>query len=53
MVARVRVDDTDVSTELVKAGLAWHYKQYSSDAELVAAEQQARAEGVGVWSLAD
>ena len=51
--ARVRVDDRDVSLELVKAGLAWHYKKYSSDPELAAAEQQARAEGVGVWSLAD
>ena len=30
LVARVRVDDTDVSLELVKAGLAWHYKKYSS-----------------------
>ena len=53
LVARVRVDSLDVSLELVKAGLAWHYKKYSSDPELAAAEQQARAEGVGVWSLAD
>lgn len=53
LVARVRVDDTDVSLELVKAGLAWHYKKYSSDPALAGAEQQARAEGVGVWSLAD
>ncbi len=53
LVARVRVNDTDVSLELVKAGLAWHYKRYSSDPGLAGAEQQARAEGVGVWSLPD
>ena len=41
LVARVRVDDTDVSLELARAGLAWHYKKYSSDPELAAAEQRA------------
>ncbi len=53
LVARVQVEGKDVSLELVKAGLAWHYKRYSSDPGLAAAEQQARAEEVGVWSLAD
>jgi len=43
----------DVSLELVKAGLAWHYNRYSSDRELEAAERQAEAKGVGIWSLAD
>ena len=31
-VARVVVDGEDLGLALVKAGLAWHYKQYSSDA---------------------
>ena len=53
LVARVKVDNTDVSLELAKAGLAWHYKTYSSDPKLAAAEQQARTEGIGVWSLPD
>ena len=53
LVARVKVDNTDVSLELAKAGLAWHYKKYSSDPKLAAAEQQARTEGIGVWSLPD
>ncbi len=43
LVARVRVDDRDVSLELVKAGLAWHYKKYSGDPTLASAKQQARA----------
>ena len=50
---RVRVDDRDVSLELVKSGLAWHYKKYSSNPTLASAEQQARAEGAGIWSLPD
>jgi len=53
LVARVQVDGTDVSTESVKAGLAWRYKLYSSEPGLARAEQQSKAEGVGVWSLAD
>ncbi len=53
LVARVRVNDRDVSLELVKAGLAWHYKKYSSAPELVVAERQAKAERLGVWSLAE
>ena len=36
---------------LVEAGLAWHYKQYSDDPVLAAAEVVAKARKVGVWSL--
>jgi endonuclease YncB( thermonuclease family) len=50
LVARVRVDDQDVSLALVKAGFAWHYKQYSQDSELAHAEVDARALGAGLWS---
>ena len=53
LVARVEVEATDVSLELVRAGLAWHYKRYSSDLGLAAAEEQARAESLGIWSLPD
>lgn len=31
MVARILVAGKDVSLELVRAGLAWHYKKYSKD----------------------
>jgi micrococcal nuclease len=53
LVARVRVDDLDLSLELVRAGLAWHYKRYSSDPALAAAELQARTERLGLWSVTD
>ena len=51
IVGRVFVGEKDLSRELVKAGLAWHYKQYSSDRALAAAENQARNVRVGLWSL--
>ena len=38
LVARVIVDGRDVSLALVEAGLAWHYKQYSDDPVLAAAD---------------
>ena len=37
--------------ELVRAGLAWHYKRYSADPALAKAESNARAAGIGIWSL--
>ena len=43
IVGRVFVDGQDLSLALVRAGLAWHYKQYSSDGQLAAAENSARA----------
>ena len=50
LVARVFVDGQDVSVQLVRAGLAWHYKRYSSDPVLAEAESTARALGIGIWS---
>ncbi|WP_297333267.1 thermonuclease family protein [Flavobacterium sp.] len=40
----------NVNQELVKAGLAWHYKDYSDSDELAAIEEQARAENAGLWA---
>ena len=52
-VARIHVDGMDASLELVRAGLAWHYKRYSSDPWLAEAEEAARSERKGVWSEHD
>jgi micrococcal nuclease len=51
MVARVLIGGQDVSLELVKAGLAWHYKRYSSDPALAEAEAEARRLKKGLWSM--
>jgi len=50
-IGRVIVNGKDVSLELIKAGLAWHYLKYSSDPVLAKAEQQARAGKKGLWSM--
>jgi endonuclease YncB( thermonuclease family) len=49
LVARVRVGDLDVNLEMVRRGLAWHYRRYSSDPALAEAESAARAGRVGLW----
>lgn len=51
LVCRIVCDGKDLSLELVKAGLAWHYKQYSSDSVLAAAEDAARELKRGLWSI--
>lgn len=49
-VAWVFVGGTNVNESLVHAGLAWHYKRYSSDQNLATAETAARKEKIGLWA---
>jgi micrococcal nuclease len=50
IVAFVFVGDKNLNKELLKAGLAWHYKQYSRDPEMAKLEFQARSEKRGLWA---
>ncbi len=50
LVARVFVGGRDLSEEMVRAGLAWHYTHYSSDPRLAALEKEARASHAGLWA---
>lgn len=49
----VYVGDSCLNFELLKAGLAWHYKQYNKDSKLAMMEDTARRKKIGVWSRAD
>ena len=49
-VAWVFVQGKILNVELVKAGLAWHYKQYSRDKDLALFEEEARGKRIGLWS---
>ena len=55
-VCTIAVDGVDANLAQVKAGLAWHYKQYQKQqrpeerARYTAAEDRARREKVGLWS---
>ena len=48
--AGVTVGGKRVQAELVSAGLAWHYKQYSTDKELARLETEARKAKRGLWA---
>lgn len=43
-------DGKNLNQELVKAGLAWHFKKYSSSLEYARLEQIARTKNIGLWS---
>lgn len=57
VLGRVLVNGTDVCLEQIKDGLAWHYKQYAREqaeslrSAYAEAEQQARLQKIGLWSM--
>lgn len=50
MLAFVFVDEVCINKELLKQGMAWHYKKYNSDPELAQLEEKARKKKIGLWS---
>lgn len=42
--------ETWINLQMVQNGWAWHYKQYSKDPQLAAAEQSARTAKKGLWA---
>ena len=42
-------DGRELGAEMIKAGLAWHFKKYSSDQDLAQFEIQARENKIGLW----
>ena len=42
-------DGSELSREMIKAGLAWHYKRYNSDTTLSQLETEARKLKKGLW----
>ncbi len=53
MVGTVTVYGLSVETELVRRGLAWVYRQYSHDPQLLALEAEAKAARRGLWAAAN
>ena len=52
-IGRVFVGQTDVSLGLVRQGVAWHFKRYSSESALAEAENEARTSRRGLWADGD
>lgn len=50
LVARVRIGDVDLATDLLREGLACHYTRYSDDREYADAQSAARLRGAGFWA---
>lgn len=54
-VGKILLAGQDINLEQIRAGLAWHYKDYQSEqtrtdqAQYAAAEAVARADGKGLW----
>lgn len=49
-IAEIFIDGKCLNKELVKNGLAWHFKKYSKNAEYAELEAVARVNKVGLWS---
>ncbi|MCZ4319184.1 thermonuclease family protein [Aequorivita viscosa] len=46
----VYVGDLNVNEEMIKRGMAWHYKKYSDDENLAHLEIEAQRNKIGIWS---
>ena len=53
LVARIYIDDRDLSEQLISEGLAWHYTRYSSELALGRAQREARKARRGLWQDPD
>jgi micrococcal nuclease len=45
----IYVGDVNVNKELLRNGLAWHYKYFNQDEELSELEQEAKNKKIGLW----
>jgi micrococcal nuclease len=50
-IAIVTIDGRNVNEELLKAGLAWHFKRYDKNAVWAQLEEKAREEKKGLWVM--
>ncbi len=51
LIAEIILEDgRNLNKELVKNGLAWHFKKYSDSEEYAALENEARKNKIGVWT---
>lgn len=42
-------DSTELSHEMIRSGLAWHFKKYNNDSDLALLETEAKKLKVGLW----
>ncbi len=49
-IAHLSINGVDVNRQMIATGNAWHYAAYSKDASLAAAQEQAKAQRLGLWA---
>jgi len=49
-IAWIYSGETCINEEMIRAGYAWHYKQFSNEETLASLEQEARTKEKGLWS---
>lgn len=49
LVANTYLDEKEIGQEMIRTGLAWHFKKYSSDTLLSRLETEARLNKKGLW----
>jgi micrococcal nuclease len=52
-IGMVIIDGANVNEELLRAGLAWHYKQYDKNPQWAKLEDEARMSKRGLWQKAN
>lgn len=52
-IGMVPINGLNVNEELLKAGLAWHFKRYDKNPVWAQLEEKAKEEKKGLWSLAN
>lgn len=52
-VCKISLNGRDINKEQIAAGMAWMYRQYSSDPLYAQAESTARAKQLGLWAEAN
>jgi endonuclease YncB( thermonuclease family) len=52
VVAIVFVDNVNVNEEMIRSGMAWHYRAYDKNPTWARLQEEARAQRVGLWSQA-
>jgi micrococcal nuclease len=53
IVAITFINGKNINEEMIKAGLAWHYKKYDSNIVWSALEKKAKQQKVGLWKDAN
>lgn len=46
----VFIDSTNINKELLRNGLAWHYRFFNKDEELAELEEHAKSKKINIWS---